>query len=140
MADRVTFDLTMEVRDALTLTFHSATKPIGFFVQPGVVASTSDEQALRSLVRELVAAVVTTPTANGSPIFIFDTHHTDAAAFYAISMLGQGEAPAEPIAPRVDEAAAASGALVWDADRAEGEAAVVCFALDAGETDYSPSR
>ncbi len=133
MADRVTFDLTMEVRDALTLTFHSATKPIGFFVQPGVVASTSDEQALRNLVRELVAAVVTTPTASSSPIFVFDTHHTNAAAFYAISMLAEADAPAEPIAPRVDEAAAASGALVWDADPAEGEAAVVCFALDADE-------
>jgi hypothetical protein len=140
MADRVTFDLTMEVRDALTQTFQRATNPIGFFVQPGVFASTSDEQALRSLVRELVAAVVTTPTANGSPIFVFDTHHTDEAAFYAISMLGQGEARGEPIAPRVDEAAAASGALVWDADPAEDEARVVCFALDASESDYSPSK
>ena len=134
MTDRVTFDLTMEVRDALTLAFHSAINPIGFFVQPGVVASTSDEQALRNLVRELVAAVVTTPTANSSPVFVFDTHHTDAAAFYAISMLAESGAPAEPIAPRVDEAAAASGTLVWDADPTEGEAAVVCFALDADET------
>ena len=48
--------------------------------------------------------------------------------------LAEGSAPIEPIAPRVDEAAAALGALVWDADRAEGEAAVVCFALDADET------
>ena len=68
MADRVTFDLTMEVRDALTQTFQRATNPIGFFVEPGVVASTSDEQALRSLVRELVTAVVTTPTGNGSRV------------------------------------------------------------------------
>jgi hypothetical protein len=140
MADRVTVDLTMEVRDALTRRVHSATNPIGFFVQPGVVASTADEQALRNLVRELVAAVVTTPTANSCPVFIFDTHHTDAAAFYAISMLAQGDAPPKPIAPRVDEAAAASGALVWDADPAEGEAAVVCFALNPDETDYSPSK
>jgi hypothetical protein len=131
MADRATFDLTMEVRDALTVTFRKAMNPIGFFVQPGVVASTSDEQALRSLVRDLVAAVATTPTTSTSPLFVFDTHHTDAPAFYAISMLGQSGAPAEPIAPRVDEAAAASGTLVWDADPAEGEAAVVCFALDA---------
>jgi hypothetical protein len=127
-------DLSMEVRDALTLTLQKAKNPIGFFVQPGVVASTSDERALKSLVRELVAAVVTTPTANSSPVFIFDTHHTDAAAFYAISMLARPDARPEPIAPRVDEAAAASGALVWDADPAEGEAAVVCFALDADET------
>jgi len=134
MADRVTFDLTMEVRDALTSTLHSAMNPVGFFVQPGVVASTADERALRNLVRELVAAVVTTPTTSSSPLFVFDTHHTDAAAFYAISMLAEGSAPIEPIAPRVDEAAAALGALVWDADRAEGEAAVVCFALDADET------
>jgi hypothetical protein len=130
MADRATFDLTMEVRDALTLTFRKAMNPIGFFVQPGVVASTSDEQALRSLVRDLVAAVATTPTTSTSPLFVFDTHHTDAAAFYAISMLAESGAPAEPIARRVDEAAAASGTLVWDADPAEGEAAVVCFALD----------
>jgi hypothetical protein len=130
----------MEVRDALTSTFHRATNPIGFFVQPGVVASTSDEQALRNLVRELVAAVVTTPTTSISPIFVFDTHHTDAAAFYAISMLAESAAPQKPIAPRVDQAAAASGALVWDADPAEGEAAVVCFALDADETAYSPSK
>jgi hypothetical protein len=132
MADRVTFDLTMEVRDALTLTFHRAMNPIGFFVQPGVVASTSDEQALRNLVRDLVAAVVTTPTTtSSSPMFVFDTLRTDAATFYAISMLAEGGAPAAPIAPRVDAAAAASGALVWDVDPAEGEAAVVCFALDA---------
>jgi hypothetical protein len=134
MADRVTVDLTMEVRDALTLTFHSPMNPIGFFVQPGVVASTSDERALRNLVRELVSAVVTTPTASSSPLFVFDTHHTDAAAFYAISMLGEGDAHPGPIAPRVDEAAAASGALVWDADPTEGEAAVVCFALEADES------
>jgi hypothetical protein len=124
----------MEVRNALTETFHSAMNPIGFFVQPGVVASTSDERALRNLVRQLVAAVVTTPTVSSSPVFLFDTHHTDAAAFYAISMLAQGGARPEPIAPRVDEAAAALGALVWDADPTEGEAAVVCFALDADET------
>jgi hypothetical protein len=134
MTDRVTFDLTMEVRDALTQTFRKAMNPVGFFVQPGLVASTSDEQALRNLVRDLVAAVVTTPTTSTSPLFVFDTHQTNAAAFYAISMLGQSGAPTEPIAPRVDEAAAASGALVWDADPAEGEAAVVCFALDADET------
>jgi hypothetical protein len=124
----------MEVRDALSKTFHKATNPVGFFVQPGVVASTSDEQALRNLVRDLVAAVVTTPTTSISPMFVFDTMHTEATTFYAISMLGEGSAPIEPIAPRVDEAAAASGALVWDADPAEGEAAVVCFALDADET------
>jgi hypothetical protein len=134
MTDRVTFDLTMEVRDALTQTFHKAMNPVGFFVQPGVLASTSDEQALRNLVRDLVAAVVTTPTTSTSPMFVFDTMHTEAAKFYAISMLAESGAPAEPIAPRVDEAAAASGALVWDADPAEGEAAVVCFALDADET------
>jgi hypothetical protein len=81
-----------------------------------------------------VAAVVTTPTTSTSPMFVFDTMHTEAATFYAISMLAENGAPAEPIAPRVDEAAAASGALVWDADPAEGEAAVVCFALDADET------
>jgi hypothetical protein len=133
MTDRVTFDLTMAVRDALTLAFHSAMTPIGFFVQPGVVAATSDEQALRNLVRELVAAVVTTPTANSSPVFVFDTHHTDAAPFYAISMLARPDARPEPIASRVDDAAAASGALVWDADPAEGEAAVVCFAFEADE-------
>jgi hypothetical protein len=134
MTDKVTFDLTMEVRDALTQTFRKAMNPVGFFVQPGVVASTSDEQALRNLVRDLVAAVVTTPTTSTSPMFVFDTMHTEAATFYAISMLAESGAPAEPIAPRVDEAAAASGALVWDADPAEGEAAVVCFALDADET------
>jgi hypothetical protein len=134
------FDLTMEVRDALILTFRRATNPLGFFVQPGVVAPTSDEQALRNLVRELVAAVVTTPTKGSSPMFVFDTLHTDAATFYSITMLGESDAPAEPIAPRVDEAAAASGALVWDGDPAEGEAAVVCFALDADESDYSPSK
>jgi hypothetical protein len=134
MTDKVTFDLTMEVRDALTQTFRKAMNPVGFFVQPGVVASTSDEQALRILVRDLVAAVVTTPTTSTSPMFVFDTMHTEAATFYAISMLAEGGAPIEPIAPRVDEAAAALGALVWDADRAEGEAAVVCFALDADET------
>ncbi len=132
--DRVTFDLTMEVRDALTQTFRKAMNPVGFFVQPGVVASTSDEQALRNLVRDLVAAVATTPTTSTSPMFVFDTMHTEAATFYAISMLAESGAPIEPIAPRVDEAAAASGALVWDADPAEGEAAVVCFALDADET------
>lgn len=130
MADRVTLDLSMEVRDALTLAFQRAKDPIGFFVQPGVVASTADEQALRNLVRELVSVVATTPTTSSSPLFVFDTLRTDAAAFYAISMLAQGNPPAEPIAPRVDEAAAASGALVWDADPAEGEAVVVCFALD----------
>jgi len=130
----------MEVRDALTLTFHRAMNPIGFFVQPGVVASTSDERALRNLLRELVAAIVTTPTTSSSPLFVFDTLQTDAATFYAISILAESDAPAEPIAPRVDEAAAASGALVWDGDPAEGEAAVVCFALDADETDYSPSK
>ncbi len=130
MADRVTVDLTREVRDALTLTFHSATNPIGFFVQPGVVASTSDERAVRNLVRDLVAAVVTTPTTSTSPMFVFDTLHTDAATFYAISMLAESGAQPEPIAPRVDDAAAASGAVVWDADPAEGEAAVVCFALE----------
>ncbi len=140
MVDGVTFDLTMEVRDALTLTFHSVTNPIGFFVQPGVVASTSDEQALRNLLRELVAAIVTTPTTSSSRLFVFDTLHTDGATFYAISMLAESDAPAEPIAPRVDAAAAASGALVWDGDPAEGEAAVVCFALDADQTDYSPSK
>ena len=140
MVDGVTFDLTMEVRDALTLTFHRAMNPIGFFVQPGVVASTSDEQALRNLLRELVAAIVTTPTTSSSRLFVFDTLHTDGATFYAISMLAESDAPAEPIAPRVDAAAAASGALVWDGDPAEGEAAVVCFALDAVETDYSPSK
>src|SRR6266851_8867320 len=134
MAESVTFDLTMEVRDALTLTFHRAMNPIGFFVQPGVVASTSDEQALRNLLRELVAAIVTTPTTSSSRLFVFDTLHTDGATFYAISMLAESDAPAEPIAPRVDAAAAASGALVWDGDPAEGEAAVVCFALDADET------
>jgi hypothetical protein len=140
MADRVTFNLTTEVRDALALTFHKATNPIGFFVQPGVVASIADEEAVRNLVRELVAAVATIPTASTSRIFVFDTLRTDAATFYAISMLAEASAPAEAIAPRVDEAAAASGALVWDADPQEGEAAVVCFALDADETDYSPSK
>ncbi|HEX9504430.1 MAG TPA: hypothetical protein VGA62_00335, partial [Acidimicrobiia bacterium] len=84
MAESVTFDLTMEVRDALTLTFHRAMNPIGFFVQPGVVASTSDERALRNLLRELVAAIVTTPTTSSSPLFVFDTLQTDAATFYAI--------------------------------------------------------
>lgn len=140
MADRAKFDLTMEVRNALTLTFHRAMNPIGFFVQPGVFASTSDAQALRNLVRDLVAAVVTTPTTSTSPMFVFDTLHTDAATFYAISMMAKSGAQPEPIAPRVDDAAAASGALVWDADPAEGEAAVVCFALDADESNYSPSK
>jgi hypothetical protein len=133
VADKITVDLSTEVRDALALTFERTTMPIGFFVQPGVVASTSDERALRSLVRELVTAIVATPTASSSPLFVFDTLHKDAAAFYAISMLAQGEAPGEPIAPRVDAAAAASGALVWDVDPAEGETAVVCFALGADE-------
>jgi hypothetical protein len=133
VADKITVDLSMEVRDALALTFERTTTPIGFFVQPGVTASTSDERALRSLVRELVTAIVTTPTASRSPLFVFDTLHTDAAAFYAISMLAQGDAPAEPIAPRVDAVAAASGALVWDVDPAEGETAVVCFALGADD-------
>jgi len=140
MVDGVTFDLTMEVREALALMFHGVMNPISFFVQPGVVASTSDEQALRNLLRELVAAIVTTPTTSSSPMFVFDTLRTDAATFYAISMLAESDAPAEPIAPRVDAAAAASGALVWDGDPAEGEAAVVCFALDVDEAVYSPSR
>ena len=140
MTERVTLDLTKEVRDALALTFHRTTSPIGFFVQPDVVASTDDERALKNLVRELVAAVAATPTTSSAPVLVFDRLHTDEATFYAISMLAQVDAPQEPIAPRVDEAAAASGALVWDADPAEGEARVVCFALDAEETDYSPSR
>lgn len=131
MIDGATFDLTTEVRDALALMFHSVMNPISFFVQPGVVASTSDEQALRNLLRVLVAAIVTTPTTSSSPMFVFDTLQTDVATFYAISMLAESEAPAEPIAPRVDDAAATLGALVWDAAPAEGEAAVVCFALDA---------
>jgi hypothetical protein len=129
MSDRITVDLSLEVRDALVTTLQQANRPIGFFVQPGIIASTSDQHALRNLVRQLVAAIATTPTAGNSPMFLFDTLQSDAAAFYAISMLGQGDAPAQPIASRVDAAAAASGALVWDADPEKGEAAVVCFAL-----------
>lgn len=130
----------MEVRDALASAFQSVDSPIAFFVQPGIIASTIDEHALRTLVRELVTSIATTPTATSSPLFVFDTLRNDAAAFYAISMLGQGDAPAPPpIAPRVDAAAAASGALVWDVDAAEGETAVVCFALDAGENGVSRS-
>jgi hypothetical protein len=126
----VTVDLSMEVRDALALAFAHVTLPMGFFVQPGIITATSDERALRTLVRELVTAVVTTATASRSALFVFDTLHQDAAAFYAISMLAQSRAAAEPISPRVDAAATASGALVWDVDPAEGEAVVVCFALE----------
>ena len=140
MANRVTLDLTQEIRDALTVSFRSAVNPIGFFVEPGVVAPTDDERALRDLVRQLVSAVVTTPTSSESPLFVFDTMHTDVATFYAMSMLARRDGSAEPIAPGVDDAAAALGAVVWDADPAEGEARVVCFALDEVATGYSPSR
>jgi hypothetical protein len=133
MADKVIVDLSMEVRDALALAFAHVTLPMGFFVQPGIITRALDERALRTLVRELVTAIVTTPTASRSPLFVFDALHKDAADFYAVSMLARSGAPAEPIAPRVDAAAVAAGALVWDVDPAEGETAIVCFALDAGE-------
>jgi hypothetical protein len=130
MAETVTVDLSMEVRDALATTLQQADHPIGFFVQPGIIASTSDEPALRSLVRELVAAIALTPTAISSPLFVFDTLDSDATPLYAISLLGQGGPPASPIASRVDAVAATLGAVVWDVGPADGETAVVCFALE----------
>jgi hypothetical protein len=133
MSDKITVDLSMEVRDALATTLQQANRPIGFFVQPGIIASTSDEPALRNLVRELVGAITMTPTASSSPLFVFDTLESDATPFYAISLLGQGDLPASPIAPRVDAAANALDAVVWDVPPVEGETAVVCFALEGDE-------
>jgi hypothetical protein len=133
VADEVAVDLSSEVRDALLLSLERTSDPIGFFIRPGLLASTRHDRAVRELVRGLVDLIMMTATGSASH-FVFDSVAKDEAVFYTISLLARRDALTPRIAPRVDAQAVASGAFVWDVDPGEGEAAVVWFAIDAGDS------
>jgi hypothetical protein len=127
----VDIDLSSVIRSAIAAEL--ARRPqaaIAFLVQPQLTATTRQPEALRELLRVLVAGVVSVVVTSPRSVLLFDASPPDLPTFYALRVLCAGDAPVQNLGEQAGEIARASEARVWDVPPGDGEAVVVCFALE----------